>query len=84
MQEIQERSQSLGPEDPLAEGVAAHFSFLVWRIPRAEEREDYIPKSRKESDTTERLRIHTHTYTNIYIYKDCHRKTHWKLTMIAR
>ena len=33
MQELQEmRVQSLGWEDPLEEGVAAHSSILTWRI----------------------------------------------------
>ena len=29
--------QSLGWEDPLEEGMEAHSSILVWRIPRTEE-----------------------------------------------
>ena len=29
--------QSLGWEDPLGEGIAIHFSILVWRIPCTEE-----------------------------------------------
>ena len=29
--------QSLGWEDPLEEGMAAHSSTLAWRIPRTEE-----------------------------------------------
>ena len=29
--------QSLGREDPLEEGMAAHFSILAWRIPCTEE-----------------------------------------------
>ena len=29
--------QSLGWEDPLEEGMAAHFSILAWRIPWTEE-----------------------------------------------
>ena len=29
--------QSLGWEDPLAEGMATHSSILVWRIPMTEE-----------------------------------------------
>ena len=28
---------SLGWEDPLEEGMAAHFSILAWRIPETEE-----------------------------------------------
>ena len=35
MQETQ--VQSLGGEDPLAEGMAAHSSILAWKIPRTEE-----------------------------------------------
>ena len=26
--------QSLGPEDPLEKGMAAHSSILAWRIPK--------------------------------------------------
>ena len=29
--------QSLGQEDPLEEGMAAHASILAWRIPGTEE-----------------------------------------------
>ena len=29
--------QSLGQEDPLEKGMAAHSSILAWRIPRTEE-----------------------------------------------
>ena len=35
MQNIQVRS--LGQEDPLEKGMAAHSSILVWRIPWTEE-----------------------------------------------
>ena len=35
MQETQVRS--LGQEDPLEKGMAAHSSILVWRIPQTEE-----------------------------------------------
>ena len=35
MQEVWIRS--LGPEDPLEEGTAAHSSILAWRIPWTEE-----------------------------------------------
>ena len=31
------RVQSLGREDPLERGVAAHSSILAWRIPWTEE-----------------------------------------------
>ena len=35
MQETQD--QSLGQEDPLEKGMAAHCSILAWRIPWTEE-----------------------------------------------
>ena len=31
------RVQSLGQEDPLEEGMAAHFSVHAWRVPMKEE-----------------------------------------------
>ena len=38
MQETQETGvRSLGREDPLEEGTAAHSSILAWRIPGTEE-----------------------------------------------
>ena len=38
MQETQEtRVRSLGQDDPLEEGMAAHFSILAWRIAWTEE-----------------------------------------------
>ena len=38
LQETQETQvPSLGPEDPLEEGMATHSRILVWRIPRTEE-----------------------------------------------
>ena len=37
-QEMQETQvQSMGQEDPLEEEMVTHFSFLVWKIPWAEE-----------------------------------------------
>ena len=41
--------QSLGWEDPLEKGKATHSSIVAWRI----------PWSQKESDTTERLSLHS-------------------------
>ena len=40
--------QSLGLEDPLEKGKAAHSSILAWRIHGL-----YSPSSHKESDMTE-------------------------------
>ena len=38
MQEMQETQvRSLGREDPLEEGMAAHSSILAWRIPWTEQ-----------------------------------------------
>ena len=38
MQKMQEAQLwSLGQEDPLQEGMAAHFNILAWRIPWTEE-----------------------------------------------
>ena len=45
---------SLGPEDPLEEGMAAHSSILDWRILRDKKAlVGYSPWGCKESDTTE-------------------------------
>ena len=60
--------QSLGCEDPLEEGMATYSSILAWGIFR-----DrgvgwaIIAPGVAESDTTERLSIHSHTYTSIYV-----------------
>ena len=40
---------TLGQEDPLEEGMAAHSSILAWRIPWAEEPVGYSPGGHKES-----------------------------------
>ena len=45
--------QSLGQEDPLEKGMAAHSNTLAWRIPWAEEPRGYSPWGPKESDRTE-------------------------------
>ena len=51
------RIQSMGWEDLLEEGMAAHFSILAWKIHGQRNPAGYSPWSRKESDTTERLNI---------------------------
>ena len=51
MQEM--RDPSLGPEDPLEEGMATHSSILAWRIPWTKELGGYSPWGCKESDRTE-------------------------------
>ena len=44
---------SLGWEDPLEEGMAAHFSILAWRIPRDREPGGLHPWGHRELDLTE-------------------------------
>ena len=45
--------QSLGQEDPLEKGMAAHSSILAWRIPQTEELGGLQSMDCKESDKTE-------------------------------
>ena len=35
--DVRDAGPSLGGEDPLEEGIAAHSSILAWAVPRAEE-----------------------------------------------
>ena len=41
------RVRSLGPEDPLEEGMAAHSSALAWRIPWARSLVGHSPWNRR-------------------------------------
>ena len=51
---IQEtRLRSLGQEDALEKGMAAHSSILAWRIPWTEEPGGLQSMGRTELDTTE-------------------------------
>ena len=62
MQEVQETQvRSLGLEDALEEEIATHYSSLAWRIPWTEEPGGLQSLGSQESDTTERLSIHTQT-----------------------
>ena len=58
MQETQ--VQFLGWEDPLKKEMTTHSSILAWRIPWTEEPGGLQSTGREESDTTERLHMHTH------------------------
>ena len=49
------RVRSLGQEDPLEKGMAAHSSTLAWKIPWMEELGGYSPWGRKELDMTKQL-----------------------------
>ena len=70
MQEKQDMQVlSLGWEDPLEEGMAAHSNILAWRIPWTEEPGGLqsIGSQRAGRDwATERAcaRVHTHTHTH--------------------
>ena len=46
---------SLGQEDPLQEGVAAHSSIVAWRIPWTEEAVKLQSTGLQRVDITERL-----------------------------
>ena len=56
MQETQ--VQSLGQEDPLQKGMAAHSSILAWRIPWSEELGILQSIESQESDMTWQLNHH--------------------------
>ena len=49
--------QSLGQEDPLEKGMATHSSILAWRISGWSSLAGYSTWGRKESDTTEQLKL---------------------------
>ena len=51
--DIRDPVPSLGPEEPLEEGMATHSSILAWRLPGTEEPVGYSPYSCRESITTE-------------------------------
>ena len=53
--------QSLAWEDPLEEGMAAHFSILAWRNPMERGVVGYSPWDCKESDKTEQLSTVQHS-----------------------
>ena len=45
--------QSLGPEDPLEEGITTHSSILAWRVPWTGEPGEATVHRVTESDTIE-------------------------------
>ena len=52
--------QSLGWEDPLAEGMTTHSSILAWRIPWTEQPGSLVPRVAESNMTeaTEQARMH--------------------------
>ena len=51
------RVQSLGQEDPLEKGMAAHSNIFTWSIPWTEEPGGLQSWGRKESNMTEQLNV---------------------------
>ena len=58
--------QSLGWEDPLEKGTAAHSSILAWRIPWTEEAGGL--RSRGSQKVRHNWVTNTHTYTHTHIH----------------
>ena len=56
------RVQSLGRDDPLEEGMAAHSRILAWRIPWTEEPGRCSSWGRRETDMPERLTLSLFTF----------------------
>ena len=57
---------SIFQEDPLEEGMTAHSSVLVWRIPRTEDPGGLqsVGSRRVGPDWCDFARVHTHTHTH--------------------
>ena len=64
--------RSLGLEDPLEKGMAAHSSILAWRIPRTEEPGGLPSIGSQESDMTEQLTLSL-SYFSQHLYQRDHR-----------
>ena len=60
--------RSLGQEDPLEEGMAAHSSLLAWRIPWTEEPGGLQSMGLTKSQTLLSVRTHTHMRILMYIH----------------
>ena len=73
------RVRSLGQEDALEEGMAAHSSVLAWRIPQTEEPSGLQSMCLKELDTTdvpEKALTHSHTHTHTHSHTCARTRTH--------
>ena len=68
--------QSLGREDPLEKEMATHSSIRAWRILWTEELGGLQSTGCKESDTTQRLHFHFHTFGK-------HRGGTWEFSFIV-
>ena len=54
--------QSPGLKDPLEKEMAIHSSILTWKIPWTEETGGLQSMGSRESETTEQLNQHHHSY----------------------
>ena len=59
---LETRVWSLGLEDPLEKGMAAHSSILAWRIPWTEEPGGLQSMGLQKSDTTWQLNHHHYNF----------------------
>ena len=80
--------QSLGQEDPLKEGRAAHSRILTWRIPWTEEpgRLQSVWLQRAGHDWSDLARAHTCTHKVFNINSKIHkglRTNHMKLWFVS-
>ena len=62
--------RSLGWEDPLEKGMAAHSSILAWRIPRTEEPEGLQSTGSQSQARLTLTHTHTHNFTKSSNSKD--------------
>ena len=64
---LETQVRTLGWEDLLEQEMATHSGILAWEIYGQKSLVGYIPRGRKESDTTEQLH---YNYLSLYIYID--------------
>ena len=72
MQETQTSVRSLGHGDPLKKEMVTRFSIPAWKSHGQRSLAGYSPRSHKESTTTEKLSILTHTHTKLLKTKQNH------------
>ena len=69
--------RSLGWEDPLEEGMAAHANILAWRIPWTEE-PGGLRSTELQLETTE-VTQHAHMYKDLNVRDQCNTAMRQKL-----
>ena len=68
---MQVQFRSLGPEDSLEEGIAAHSSILAWRSPWTEETVGYSPQGHTGSDWSNLAHTIFHESLGIFYEAGC-------------